>query len=686
MKKYFHLFTVLLIVLSLRASSQEDFFKPFSIEEDNPGLKINKLFRDHSGYIWLGTSDGLFQFNGIQFTRIELPSTAATGITAIGQDSLNTIWVGLHSGQIFSIRNQVVSAFVPEEGLPKKLITDFVTDHKNQLWFATGDEGLYYRANNKIYNISTADGLSDNYVYCLARTSEDNLLVGTDGGISFINMKDPKKGITHFASGDGLPDNIVRVITASPDPRRYWIGTQDKGPVLLDISERRLLPTAAKNEWTYGQVNDMVQVGNELWIATEQNGLLRMNIQPEGSLTLVNQQPQWSKISSLIQDAEGNIWLGSKGDLIKSNAGAWSFLRKYKNVSIRKVHCLLSDAGNRLWFTPDQGLARLEFNNSHPLSMRQFQVTDPHKHTDITALYQDRFGKIWIGTMGEGAFRLDPETGKSRKIIENDVIRNGHILSITGKGNDIWISGLNGTTHCILTEANNPVNSRLGFNNFSGSSGIGSSYVYDIFIDSRGRVWFATDGAGLIMMNQGATHRFSEKEGLKSNVIYSVTEDSFGNIWMATWNQGLYRYDGHQFDNYSVPEGLSDPSVTACTTTPGGKLIAVTKKGIDILDVRTGKFTNYGRESGILPIQSNLNAITMDSSHNVWIGTDTGIIEYKHREENLISAPAMLLDKVSMFLNAIDTGAAHVFEHSQNNFTFTFTGLYFTGPDRKSVV
>ncbi len=184
------------------------------------------------------------------------------------------------------------------------------------------------------------------------------------------------------------------------------------------------------------------------------------------------------------------------------------------------------------------------------------------------------------------------------------------------------------------------------------------------------------------MMNQGATHRFSEKEGLKSNVIYSVTEDSFGNIWMATSKPGLYRYDGHQFDNYSVPEGLSDPSVTACTTTPGGKLIAVTKKGIDILDVRTGKFTNYGRESGILPIQSNLNAITMDSSHNVWIGTDTGIIEYKRREENLISAPAMLLDKVSLFLNAIDTGAAHVFEHFQNNFTFTFTGLYFTGPEK----
>ncbi len=64
--------------------------------------------------------------------------------------------------------------------------------------------------------------------------------------------------------------------------------------------------------------------------------------------------------------------------------------------------------------------------------------------------------------MGEGAFRLDPETGKSRKIIENDVIRNGHILSITGKGNDIWISGLNGTTHCILTEANNPVQLKVG--------------------------------------------------------------------------------------------------------------------------------------------------------------------------------------------------------------------------------
>jgi ligand-binding sensor domain-containing protein len=682
MKKYFHLFTLVFTVLTLRANSQEDFFKPFSIEEDNPGLKINKLFRDHSGYIWLGTSDGLFQFNGIQFTRIGLPSAAASIVTAIGQDSLNTIWVGLHSGRIFSIRNLVATAFMPEEGLPKKLITDFVADGRNQLWFATGDEGLYYRANNKIYNISTADGLSDNYVYCLAKTSDDNLLVGTDGGISFINMKDPKKGITHFASADGLPDNIVRVITASSDPSRYWIGTQDKGPVLLDIRERKLLSSPTKNVWPYGQVNDLVQVGKELWIATEENGLVRMSIQPDGSLLIASQLPQWPKISSLAKDAEGNIWLGSKGDLIKSNAGAWSFFRNYKNVSIRKVHCLLSDAANGLWFTPDQGLARMEFNSSHPLSIRQFQVTDPQKHTDITALYQDRFGKIWIGTMGEGAFRLDPETGKWRNIIENDVIRNGHILSITGKGNDIWISGLNGTTHCFLTEANNPVGSKLEFKNFSDSSGIGSSYVYDIFIDSRGRVWFATDGAGLIMMEQGGTHRFSEKEGLKSNVIYSVTEDSFGNIWLASWNQGLYRFDGHQFSNYSAAEGLSDPSVTACTTTPDGKLIAVTKKGIDVLDIRTGKFTNYGRESGILPIQSNLNAIAIDSNHNVWIGTDAGIIEYKSREENNLAGPAMLLDKVSLFLNAIDTGATHAFEHSQNNFTFAFTGLYFTGPEK----
>ncbi|PWU01413.1 MAG: hypothetical protein C5B52_07445, partial [Bacteroidetes bacterium] len=64
MKKYFYQFIFLFLVWGSRSFSQEGFFKPISLEEDNPGLRINKIFRDHSGLFWLATSEGLFQYNG----------------------------------------------------------------------------------------------------------------------------------------------------------------------------------------------------------------------------------------------------------------------------------------------------------------------------------------------------------------------------------------------------------------------------------------------------------------------------------------------------------------------------------------------------------------------------------------------------------------------------------------------
>jgi ligand-binding sensor domain-containing protein len=96
-------------------------------------------------------------------------------------------------------------------------------------------------------------------------------------------------------------------------------------------------------------------------------------------------------------------------------------------------------------------------------------------------------------------------------------------------------------------EKNRGIKEQYQFTNYSNASGIGSNYVYSIMPDSKNRVWFATDGRGVTMYENGRFINFNEKSGLKSTVIYSLCEDKDGNIWFSTLNAGLYKYDGVKF-------------------------------------------------------------------------------------------------------------------------------------------
>lgn len=66
------------------------------------------------------------------------------------------------------------------------------------------------------------------------------------------------------------------------------------------------------------------------------------------------------------------------------------------------------------------------------------------------------------------------------------------------------------------------------FKNYSGQNVINNDYVYSIFVDSKKRVWFGTDGKGISCLDGENFTNYNAKLGLKSDVIYSITEDEKG--------------------------------------------------------------------------------------------------------------------------------------------------------------
>ena len=575
----FMLFLFLFIPIE-QVEAQYPFSKITEIDEENLALKSTVLIRDHQGFLWIGTSSGIFKYNSAIPENITAGLKVKPYITALFEDGTGTIWAGCKNGQVLKVRNKQVSVFNPGEGFPKVDITSIVEDSKKRLWFATAGEGIYCYDNIHVYRLTTKDGLSDDYVNCLYTTDGHQIIAGTDGGLSFITFDQGKKNIKIVTSKNGLPDNIIRCITKSNTANTVWVGMQSKGVILFAIDDNQVMDVITNNNgWLYNQVNDVIEVTNSVFIATEENGIIcydKKNREINEKVLPDSLYPE--RIADLQQDNEGNIWATAANKLISFTGNYLQYWHTAKGINFIKVHSLHADDENKLWFTPDLRLfesTQTDFGKDY---LRSYDITPPQNHIDITGLYKDRFGFLWIGTMGEGLFRMHVETGKWRRIAENPIAYFGNILSISGKDDQVWISTLNGVSRFDLTVANYELNAKIQFNNYSKKDGLGSDYIYHILIDKKNRVWFATDGAGVTVFENSAFTNFYTSGQFPASVAYSLAEDNNQHIWINTYNEGLFEYTGKHFIQYGIKNGLTDLGITAIAVDAFNNIITINKK------------------------------------------------------------------------------------------------------------
>ena len=663
--------------------SQDAFFRirPLSSEINNGNLLT--IFQDRQGFILLGTTTGIFRFDGINYVHIQADdSLQKASFSAIFQADDGTIWTGTRSGQIARINKGNLELFKPEEGNPRSAITSITQDSRGNIWFSTYGEGVYCFANNRLYNFNADDGLSDNFAYSLAADKNGNIWVGTDGGISICSFVKGKKTIKLINSANGLPDNIVKKITLAGS-KNMWIGMQDGGICKIDTKTHLIEIPPQLSNWSYGPVNDIVILGSRIWAGTDDHGIISVDLkspvhaQTYTKLAGVN----YLKIIKLTGDREGNVWFVTSNALIQSPGAKLELLSAEKDKNFANIHSILCDNSGDIWFSNDIGLFCYHRGITAKTNPEQFLSLKEYHGMKIISLYQDRDGYIWIGTFGTGLLRLNPETRSLTRYSASDGLSNDNILSITGVDSEIWFATLGGASRCILEGKSS--NARLRFEEFGEASGLGNNFIYSVFAGSKKRIWFATDGKGITVRENGTFRNYSNASGLKHKVVYSITENKTGHIWFSTSNAGLYSFDGKTFRNYSLKDGLSSLEITSLTAAKSSKIFIVHAKGIDILDPATGKFSYLGPEEGIGDLNSDLNALTVDYASNlVWIGTPGGIIKLAAEEYAKMDQPQIQLNKVSVFLTETDTLEHHVFSYDQNYFTFDFIGLWYKAPER----
>lgn len=545
------------------------------------------------------------------------------------------------------------------------------------IFFSAPGEGVYYFLKKRLYLINEANGLSDLQTGELVVTEEGQILAATDNGLHRIKLINGSVRVEVIGPKQGLPDYIVTSIAPAGEDT-YWIGMQEKGFCLFNNKTSRITIPPSAGEWKYGQVNQVLHFQGVLWLGTESHGLIRY--QPENDrLDSFHLKDRVEGVQYLLNDNQQNLWIATtQAQLVRTTGEKIRILPLPEYTDYEHIHALLRSTDGALWTTdPQNRLLRIRFfpdgNQAEKIIIHELTAK-----TDITSLYQDMAGFIWIGTMGKGVFLMNPQNLQYRAVYELNSMKDASILSITGSDKRIYISSLQGCiaveTSADATSLEHPVKI-VDWNLF----GLGTHYVYSIYDDKNGSIWFATDGDGIIRKQHGKFYRINQAMGLNDSRIYSITSDKKNRIWFSTARAGVYSYDGKKLMNVGLKNGLRSLNISGIKTDPIGNLLIVHERGLDVLNPETMQFNYFDQGHGVegLNVQ-DLGCVSQDANGNLYTLGMNGIIKYNPVSGN--TAPQTIIDSVMLFQRKLTSADGTVFNYDENSFSFAFTGLYYAAP------
>ncbi len=580
---------------------------------------IHKIYQDKTGYIWFCTDNGLSRYNGSDIKTYyheygDSTSLMTNSVLTILEDSRNNFWVGTTEGlQRFDRKTDTFEAikFSYPHVNDFSYINSIIEDRKGNIWLATSRAGaicLKADTYQPTYYMPVNSNICSNKINTIFEDKFGNIWIGShDNGISVINSGNGM--IINYVNVSGdvntLSSNKIFTISSTPDGN-ILIGSIDSGIDLFDYSTRRIIRNYIPDcERVYTLENDKNKI---LWIGTDGKGIKQYNYNTKQTTGFDSYSPlidmREAKIHSIIEDVQGNIWLGlyQKGVMvIPSNEqtfrtlGFNPFYTK-KNIGKEPVLAIIQDSnGDFLFGTDGDGIYKLDSGKN----VRKHYNADLLKGQNVVTLFQDSKGRIWAGTYLSGLYRYHPE--KDLFLLEN-FSGNGvelidiNVITEDNSGN-LWI-GTNSDGVCVYTPGSNQMQ-WLKHDIQKTSDQLLSNAINTLYLSASEQLWIGTSSAGFNCYNikTGTYTDFTTKIcGLSNDCINAFTEDKSGNLWVGTKN-GLNCLESNSNEIktiYTKSDGLPDASINGLEIDENNNLwISTSMGGLAFLNTATGEITGY---------------------------------------------------------------------------------------------
>ncbi|MBI9061494.1 MAG: response regulator [Marinilabiliaceae bacterium] len=414
--------------------------------------------------------------------------------------------------------------------------------------------------NMDLFHWDVSSGLSDGHITCFEQDEKGFIWMGTRKGILRFDGREYLHFELPVHVGEDWIEDLKRtshkLIITTNKRDIYWFDTRSMQFVSGDEDPNVRGNSYSKQDRSFKYV--VALTGNDsITLIWDGNGKLE-----------VDGRALPGSINSVFKDSKGTLWLGSPTNglgYFNSREGAVTYVGEPVLMTGTAVNHIAEAPDGKIWFEmPFGGLGfwdgrkMVSVKNiaDYPNLRNGYTVLSSLIDFNITTLFFDAAGNLWIGTSGNGFFRIGfkPQYFQTFKFDYRSKAGLAHkdvsfpLVTSTG---DIWIGTWGGGINVLSKEmvtAADPVFHTIGYQ--PGIKGaLQRGLIFPLLEDRNKNMWLGIHGGGVQFISQNdirnRNYRFKlynrEIGGLPGDSVWALIEDAEGIIWAGT-TRGLSRY------------------------------------------------------------------------------------------------------------------------------------------------
>ena len=617
------------------AQNPEISFEHLTSEDGLPNSTIMDILQDRKGFFWFSSRNGLFRYDGYNFTTFKTDlknshSISDNWISSLFEDSEGVLYVGTWDQglNIYDGKKENFTRYKANQdtnSLGSNKIRCIKEDSKGIIWIGTFDKGFYsFNKKEKKFSSFSLPTKCANNCIDMVIDKDDNLWM-TNSILELVQFNPNTKEfivINKSFSSKQKSDEIISKLLIDKDAN-LWIAASINGLYFYDhknnITKHWINQINNSKSLNSDIITDILETNDgQIWIATDGGGIDILDTEKgEFYHNTYNENDPASlstnAIYCLYSDKSNNIWAGTYlAGINIFNPGRKKFSYYKPNpdnqsgLGSNSVLAIYQDKDNDLLIGTDGGGMYLYNKDKYGDKFIDFKLKEKASPEVVKTIYQTNDGTFWIGTWNKGLVKFDKKSSKFSYLGWDkgnpEKLTSPVVWSINeGDKNLLWIAVWPFGIDVYDWKKNKVVK------HIRQSNGLKGKYISQIFKDSKGRIWIATYDEGLnrYIASSDRFVNYQYKSGslrsLSSNQVSTIFEDSKSNIWIGTHGGGLNKYNEITDDFTVIDEnnGLISNEITGILEDSNEDFWISSNKGVFKFSPTTCKTRNYDTDDGL---------------------------------------------------------------------------------------
>ena len=382
-------------------------FVAYGRQEGLPGTRVDSIHQSIDGTLWVLTPSGLARLEGDRFTTIALPLSATTpGRQSLASDRQGNLYVAtLHGLLEVNPSPGSLKLNPPDQDIP---ISSVFVDSNGSIWYGCGN-GLCLRRTAQEKTLAGRDiaverGLPRQRWDAIAGDLDGNLWVRSESAL-FVQPA----GTTHFQPRDGIPPSTNTFPTLAFDPAGRLLVPTDAGLERQTDTGWQLV--RSEDGVTTNDISTVLQDREgSIWLGLLGSGLARWLGYNEWQSWTSGQGLSRESIWSFARDTTGRMWAGSQFGLNLAEPGGGRIVwRTIPTPGLNMIRSMAATTDGGIWIGGDPGgLVYLARNGAQT----HFSLGSDEASNRVRHVMVDATGFVWASTR-RGLFRGSAATPRA---------------------------------------------------------------------------------------------------------------------------------------------------------------------------------------------------------------------------------------------------------------------------------